>query len=175
MSGEVGDVVDFERTTEGGNHLVEVRIDVGGSDPVTGAQYGPAGEDAPPLSIDEAVAVKVSGTGKAVIIGIADLKNAGVAEGGEKRIYARDSGGSIVASVYLKADGHVHLADDVAAALIARADRVEAELEKIKTAHNDHIHITSATVGSGPTVGTIQKPAITYTPGEVGCDRVHGT
>ena len=51
------------------------------------------------------------------------------------------------------------------AAFAARADLIEAELQKIKTAHDTHVHILSI-VG---TTGTAAPPVIKYTPGEVAC------
>lgn len=65
---------------------------------------------------------------------------------------------------------------DAAATALARADKVNAELGKLQTAHNTHIHVLAiaAASGSGGT-GTSSPPAITYTPADVSCTKAMGT
>ena len=55
---------------------------------------------------------------------------------------------------------------------VALATKTESELSKIQTAHNTHIHVTTATVGPTPIVGIIAPPAVAYTPGTVGSSKV---
>ncbi len=70
--------------------------------------------------------------------------------------------------VHFRKDKAVVASDETLARLVARADHVEAELDKIKTAHNTHIHILTLSSGTG----TAASPAIQYTPGSVGCDEL---
>lgn len=70
--------------------------------------------------------------------------------------------------VFLDGDGTVHLGERDASDWVALASRVDAELtaikadlDKIKIAHDGHIHITTATIGSGAAVGVLSPPAIT--------------
>lgn len=171
----MGNVIEFLREVIEGENTIKVKFNPGGEDTATADHFDSAGVDAPPLPDDYMGLVKGAGTGRWIVLGYLDPANKGTAAPGELRLYSRDANGTVMCSVYLNADGEVHLGDDVAAALMARADRVEAELEKIKTAHNTHIHVTTATVGGGSTAGVIDVPAIQYTPGDVGADKVYGT
>lgn len=73
--------------------------------------------------------------------------------------------------VFLAEDGTVSFGDQVSADFVALASLVDAELGKIKTdldnvkkAHDTHIHITTATIGSGPAVGVLSPPEIKVLP-----------
>lgn len=65
---------------------------------------------------------------------------------------------------------------DATATALARADHVNAELGKLQTAHNTHVHVLaiSAASGTGGT-GTAAPPVITYTPSDVSASKVMGT
>ncbi len=80
-------------------------------------------------------------------------------------------------------DGGIHMEIDDAGNMIlaaigastqavALAGKVDDELQKIVTAHNTHIHITTATVGPTPVLGTIAPTTVTYTKGPVGSSKV---
>lgn len=73
-------------------------------------------------------------------------------------------------SIVQKAGEIVHIGAVSAAALVARADRVESELDSIKTALNTHVH-AGVTVGAGST----GVSASGYTVGSVGADGVKVT
>ncbi len=47
---------------------------------------------------------------------------------------------------------------------VAMAGQVLARLEALETAHNTHIHITTATIGAGATPGVLSPPAIIVSP-----------
>lgn len=61
--------------------------------------------------------------------------------------------------VYLnRVDDILHLGAKVAEAFIARADYTDARVDTIQQAFDAHIHTTTATVGSGTTLGVISTP-----------------
>ena len=168
--GLIAELLEWVRSTDGDAELAEAKCDPGGGDVVTCPHYQPSGMDSQPLPGDYIVLQPGPEKGSFVVVGYLDPNNAGTTAAGETRLYARDADGAITGSLLLKTDGTVHIGEDTAAALIARADKVDAELEKIKTAHNTHIHITTATVGTG-SAGVIAKPEITYTPAATGADK----
>lgn len=101
-------VTSFERTADEDGNSVEVKVDQGDQQPIVAEHYGAPGDDSPPLPGDIVATKESSGKGSAQAIGYNDAKNAGVALGGEKRIYARDpDDGSIVAEGWLKGNGDV--------------------------------------------------------------------
>lgn len=106
---KTGLVQSFERvTTDDGTLLVDVTIDAGGGELLTIEHVDSCGEDAPPLAGDYAAISESTGQGAVRSAGYTDTKNAGVALGGEKRIYARDPDtGAIVAEGWLKGNGDV--------------------------------------------------------------------
>ena len=55
---------------------------------------------------------------------------------------------------------------------VALATKVQTELGNVQTAHNTHIHITTATIGPSAVPGVIAPPVIVYTPGTVGSSKV---
>lgn len=103
----VATVLDSERTTEDGAHVVDVKADLGGGDNVTLDHFAPPGVDAIPLPGDAAAVGDGAGTGRAQATGYNDPKNAGRAKPGEWRAYGRDPDGNIVNEVYLQGDGTI--------------------------------------------------------------------
>lgn len=109
MSGQskTGIVQLFERVVEDGAPLVEVQVDAGGGELLTLEQVDPCGDDSPPLPGDYVAISESTGSGAARTAGFADPKNPGKALGGEKRLYARDAGGTPVAELWLKGNGDI--------------------------------------------------------------------
>jgi hypothetical protein len=107
MGDGVATVLDSERTTEDGAHVVDVKADLGGGDNVTLDHFAPPGVDALPLPGDAAAVGDGAGTGNAHATGYNDPLNAGRALPGEHRIYARDSDGNVVAEVWVKGSAHI--------------------------------------------------------------------
>jgi hypothetical protein len=103
----VATVLDSERTTEDGAHVVDVKADLGGGDNVTLDHFAPPGVDALPLPGDAAAIGDGAGTGRAQATGYNDPKNAGRAKPGELRVYGRDPDGNIVNEVWLQGSGEV--------------------------------------------------------------------
>lgn len=71
-------------------------------------QYGPSGEDAPPIKDDRILIVKVEGTGKYVAAGVLTVSQG--AKPGEKIIYSRDAdSGDVKAVLSLLNDGTIKI------------------------------------------------------------------
>ena len=105
--GFLATVVEFLRSTDQGVPTPEAKFDRGGDDTVTGYHFAPPGTDARPLPGDVAYLGDDLGAGNAQAVGYQDPKNAGVAGAGEHRLYARAPDGTVVAEVWLKADGSI--------------------------------------------------------------------
>lgn len=108
----ISKVLSFSHTEENGDKVSEVTVDPGGGANTSEIQYSPAGDDSQPLPDDFAVSTPVSGTGVYATIGYIDRKNDQKAEAGDKRIYARDSGGVSKVELWLKGDGSAILSND---------------------------------------------------------------
>ena len=172
--GLIGTLLELLRTTVEGTPITDLKVDPGGGTNVTAELYQAAGDDASPLPDDTVAVVEIPGTGRYIAIGFIDPKNEPTAAPGERRLYSRNSDGDIQVTIRLSNDGVVHLAEDEAAALIARADRVESELAAIKQAFASHTHPTNA--GTDGTAATVDASTdFGYEPAAVGCDKVKGT
>ena len=183
----IGELVEWLRGQDDDAEIAEGRFDLGGGDMVTAIDYQPSGHDSQPEPGDFGILVPASESGSYVIAGWVDPWNAGVAKPGEVRLYAR-SETSVVGALHITTDGDPpDDPDNLMMELIARADRVDAELEKIKAAHNDHTHSYNDSKGSTATA----TPTLTDVPSSVasapgaaapdfqyerkptGCDRVY--
>ena len=163
--GLIGYLLEYFRGTDGDAEVSDAKCDPGGGDTVTCRDYQPSGYDGQPLPGDYLLLVPGPEKGSYKVAGYIDPNNAGTTSGGEVRLCARDGNGAVTGSVMLKTDGTVHIGEDSAASLIARADKVDAELEKLKTAHNGHTHAgllggtgSAAALTSGPTESTAGTP-----------------
>jgi hypothetical protein len=110
MTGRLGKVSHCERTIKGddGTPVVNVFVELGDDghpETVTAELLAEPGVDALPLPGDEAMIEEAEGQGETSINAFADPKNAGKAEPGERRIYARDASGKVVFEVWIKGDG----------------------------------------------------------------------
>lgn len=173
--GLIGSFLELIRTTDSDAEVTEVKVDLGGNDLLTAQHYQPSGFDAHPLPDDYILLAPGPEAGSYVIAGYLDGKNADVSRPGDLRLYVRDGNGEVKGELHLTNDGQEPDWQATAGALIARADRVEAELEKLKTAHNDHKHAHDVCAGGtsavGALAGTSDTPDKTYDPGAVGCDK----
>lgn len=100
-------VQSFERVTDENGEAVEVKVDESGGPLLTLEHFAPCGDDAPPLPSDFAAVKDATGTGTAQAVGYQDPKNKGKALGGEKRTYARDADGNVVAEIWAKGNGDI--------------------------------------------------------------------
>jgi hypothetical protein len=173
----IGELVEWLRTEDDDAKIAEGRFDLGGGDMVTCVDYQPSGYDAHPVPGDFAFLVEASESGSYVIVGWVDPWNQGVAKEGEQRLYARD-GVDVVGALHVTMDGAEPDTMGLVMALIARADLVDAELEKIKTALGGHTHPSGLLVGYDSFDITGKTAASTdhgYTVGATGCDKVYVT
>jgi hypothetical protein len=157
--GLIGTLLDWFRTTDGDAEVTDVKVDLGGNDITTAHHYQPSGMDSQPLPDDYILLVPGPEAGTYVVAGYLDPKNAGVSRPGDVRLYVRNGQGDVAGELHLTNDGEEPDWQATAGALIARADRVDAELEKLKTAHNGHTH-------AGALGGTGSAPALTSGPTE---------
>lgn len=107
--GRIAIVIATERVVDEGAHALDVVCDPNGGNLVTASHFSACGEDAPPLNGDTAALEDSTGAGAEQVAGYIDTRNAGVAAPGEKRIYARDAAGSIVAEIHLKGSGSIRI------------------------------------------------------------------
>ena len=122
----VAQVLDATRVNDEDGHGLDVKCDPGGGNNITAPHFADAGDDSPPLPGDFAALADSSGSGAEHVTGYADTKNAGRAAKGEKRIYARNPSGAVVAEVWLKGDGTVHVITAAAVLIGAEGQAVEA-------------------------------------------------
>lgn len=104
--GIIAKVISFTRVVRSGVHISIVKCNPGGR-PKTVPMYSTPGDDAQPLPIDYCILVPLPGSGQYLCVGFANVKNAGKAAAGEKRIYARNSSGTQISEVWLKNDGTI--------------------------------------------------------------------
>lgn len=74
---------------------------------IEGAFYSASGDDSPPLSSDKTFIAQIDGKGKYIFLGTL-MKSEGAGKG-EKKLFSRDSAGSLKAYIYLKNDGILEL------------------------------------------------------------------
>lgn len=103
--GRIGTLLSFIRTQRNGAKVTDVKVDPGGGDVVTAEHFSVPGIDANPLSTDTPLIVSVEGSGREAEIGYNDPTTDKQALSGEVRIYARDSSGNEVVSLWVKNDG----------------------------------------------------------------------
>jgi hypothetical protein len=115
--GFLGTVIAFERAVVDGAQAPECRVDRDGDETATAHHFTAPGDDAPPLTGDLAYLGDDAGAGAAHAVGYQDPATAGVAAGGERRIYSRSGPGVVAAEVWLKADGTI-IARGVAAGAV---------------------------------------------------------
>lgn len=107
MSARLGTVVQVEQVPKD-VPTVEVQVEIGDESITAELLLGP-GCDAMPLPGDEVLLSEGEGTGEMYAMAFGDSKNAGTAENGEHRIFARDTDGAVVCEVWCKKDGTVSI------------------------------------------------------------------
>lgn len=105
--GLVGRIISFVKGTRNGANKVDVRLDPGYGNAITGEHFAPIGDDSNPLKTDIPVAVPINGGSRYAIVGYIDVANESESESGDKRIYSRDAAGNIKAEVWLQNDGAI--------------------------------------------------------------------
>lgn len=155
-------VLSVERVVDDGGAGVDLKV--GPMFPATVPHFSDPGEDSPPLPGDSVALDESSGSsGAEHATGYADTKNAGIAQPGEKRLYARDENGNVVSTFYLKRDGSIEL---TAERFVFKGDvRIEGKLDTtgevtakagtvaaVKLTTHEHLSPVGPT--QGPTPGT---------------------
>ncbi len=105
--GRIAKVLAFLRVKRSDAHVTDITIETGGGVTNAAQHFGPLGDDSPPLPTDYAYVPDSIKNATRAALGYLDPLNEGEAAAGEKRIYARDSGGAVVIEVWLKGDGSV--------------------------------------------------------------------
>lgn len=99
----------IDNYTPDGDDGAEIDVDLGGGDLTPADVFASPGEDSPPLKGDDAALVDVEGASDTfAAVAFAD-DTPRVAEPGEKRTYARDSSGAVVAEIHMRGDGSVSI------------------------------------------------------------------
>lgn len=93
----------------------DVKSDRGNSDNVTAQHFTTPGDDSHPLPNDYAALSEASGTGRQTVVGYKDASNEPEALPGEKRTYARNASGQVVAQVWARNNGEVSIFNDAGA------------------------------------------------------------
>jgi len=164
--GLIARVLSFLRDESEGDKFTEVKADPDGTPTdsgeegpnLTGELYGVNNTDAPPLPQDFAAGIDVPGTGRVAFVAFLDPKNAGIAQGGEWRVYGRDADGNANgAEIYLKRDGSVVLSNQFGNVEISPLGIITANGLDL----NSHVHnFVGVPAGSpGITQGPISPPA----------------
>jgi hypothetical protein len=156
------------RALPGRAPTADIKVDPWGNAPTTSTLYQPAGDDALPLAADASFIGDSQKNGAPIAVAFLDVVNAGVTNPGEKRIYARDSGGAIVSSIHLKNDGTIAITSNgtvningakidssgkVETSAGVDLDQLQADFDAHVAVFNDHFHVAPA--GGGNT-GTPQ-------------------
>ncbi len=103
--GRLAKLLSFTRVVRNDANFTEVKIDPDGGSNITAEHFSAPGDDSYPLITDIVITSQNKRTGGESVIGYIDVKNAGVAAEGDKRIYARDSSGAVVCDIWLKNSG----------------------------------------------------------------------
>ncbi len=119
MGGLEGDVGVYRAAGDDGP---ETEVDLGGGDVATADHYGAAGEDSPPLPEDTALLVPLEGDAESMGAAAYTDDTERKALKGEKRIYARDSDGTVVSEVHLKGDTSIEITQVGGSTVVIAAD-----------------------------------------------------
>lgn len=103
----IAKVLSFTHTTSNGAVVSDVKGDPGGGANLTAQHFQPAGDDASPLPGDYVLFAPGQREGKVMATGYVDPNSARVSGPGEKRIYARNSLGIVVAEIHIKSTGEI--------------------------------------------------------------------
>jgi hypothetical protein len=102
-------VLEMLRLDRGGDKISELQYDLGSNTTATGQHFSSPGDDANPMPQDYVMTVSFPELGNFIPVGYIDPKNADMSKPGEKRIYSRDSSGTLVADIILKNDGGIEI------------------------------------------------------------------
>lgn len=111
MGGLIARVLSFVRVTRNDANITDVKADPGGGPVRTAEHFAPPGDDSHPLPTDFVYLGGAPQLGRSAALGYVDPLNVPVALAGEKRLYARDDAGAVVAVVWLRNTGEVEISN----------------------------------------------------------------
>lgn len=135
--GFLAKLLSFTRVTRNSANISDVKVDPGGGSNVVVEHYGPAGDDSHPLPSDAVACIRNS-LHRATAVGYADTVNEPAALAGEKRIYARDSSGAVITTLWLRNTGIIEV--NGVADYAVRYNVLKAQFDILNTAYNTHTH-----------------------------------
>ena len=110
--GRIAKLLSFVRVTRNDAKVSDVKADPGGGSNITAENFAPAGDDSNPLPGDYVALNTRDGTGREDVIGYSDPLNEPKALPGDKRIYARDEDGVVIAEIWLKNTGEATVSNE---------------------------------------------------------------
>ena len=131
-------------------------------------QYGPSGDDSPPLSADRVILVKVDGTGRYVSAGVLSVSQG--ANPGEKILYSRNENNEAMALIKMLQDGELKFMaaadvtiDSDSKVLVQGGGKAAARKgDKVKVTIPAGSFITTVSGGAGaPAVGVANVSPVT--------------
>jgi len=105
--GKLGTILSSLRAVRNNVKVDDVKVDIGGGANITAEHFADLGEDSQPLTGDYVALNRDQGTGRETAIGYIDPVNEHKSLPGDKRIYARESEGRLIAEQWLKSDGTI--------------------------------------------------------------------
>lgn len=160
-------ILEIVQAVRNGLTVLDVRSDPGGGAAVTGVHFSAPGDDARALPGDYVELSRLErSNGAYQVLGYIDGANAPQAAAGEKRIYSRNAAGAVQASVWLKADGSILIAN-------AAGTRIEVKTDNEVTINSAQITLlgdvkTASGVSLGfhthQVSGAVTLPPVTPTP-----------
>ena len=124
---------------------------------VTATRFGPTGDDSRPLPGDAVVFVEGDNVGGKIAVGFLDTRNAPVSGDGEKRLYSRNSGGTIQAIIYLKDDGTLEI--NSGSDFAVRFNALQTAFNELKLAFNTHVHGGVTSGGASTAITSVLSAA----------------
>jgi len=145
MAGIVGKVLSNIQTTKSGVEVSEVKAEISKGENVQAELFPNPGIDSKPLPDDRIYLARRTESGAYVVLGFLDTKNVSITEKGEIRIYSRDEGGNVQASVYCMKDGVTVINENVDFAvrfnqLKIAFDQLKADFNTLVSLFNAHVH-----------------------------------
>lgn len=123
--GRVVKITSFQRRSPTNRNVDEVTGDPGTGNNLTCDYFTVSGDDSPPLNDDIAITTENPRVGGESVVGVMDIKNQGVAQQGEKRIYSRNDNGEVVATIHLKNDSTIDISNDNCRVLLSENGSVQ--------------------------------------------------
>ena len=135
----------------------EVKGEVRKAENITAAIFNSPGEDSRPIPSDSFVYVEGDNIGGKVAVGFLDTENDPVSRAGEKRLYSRNSSGTIQAIIYLKDDGTLEI--NSGSDFAVRFNALQTAFNELKLAFNTHVHGGVTSGGASTAITSVLSAA----------------